>query len=98
MLVPLVFEQPSLGPKIVPAAYFTSEPNPVRPDHVPPVRVEVLEDFSAQLTRVRLDVSVSIEVLFELVTQQEAFTAYFTDLIFGPVFVLAFLVRRHPLD
>ena len=45
-----------------------------------------------------LDIGVSIQVLFELVPQQEAFAADFTHFVLGPVFVLAFLVSRDPLD
>ena len=72
VLVSFVFEQTGFGAKVISTTNLTGEPDTVRPDHVTAVRVEVFQDFSTQLARVRLDVSMCVEMLLELVPQQDS--------------------------
>ena len=47
---------------------------------MPPVRVEVFQHLSTQLTGMGLDIGVSIQVLLQLVSKQETLAANFTNL------------------
>ena len=91
VLVSHVLEQPSLGPKVAAPTNLTGEAHSVRPDHVPQVRVEILEHLPAELTRVGLDVGVGVQVLLKLVADRETLSTNLADFVFGTVLVQAFI-------